>query len=80
LPPEQRRAALNAWQTAPGARDAHPREEHLLPLMVAAGAADAGSSSDGSLGVTLFDAECMGAKVAGVGFGQFSSQFASRGA
>ena len=26
------------WQALPNARDAHPREEHLLPLMVAAGA------------------------------------------
>jgi aromatic ring-opening dioxygenase catalytic subunit (LigB family) len=30
---------LIAWAQAPAARDAHPREEHLLPLMVAAGAA-----------------------------------------
>jgi aromatic ring-opening dioxygenase catalytic subunit (LigB family) len=30
---------LAAWETAPSARAAHPREEHLLPLMVAAGAA-----------------------------------------
>lgn len=37
--PEDRDAALAAWEAAPGARQAHPREEHLLPLMVAAGAA-----------------------------------------
>ena len=37
--PEARFAALNQWQMAPAARQAHPREEHLLPLMVAAGAA-----------------------------------------
>src|SRR6185437_16742539 len=30
---------LAEWQKAPSARRAHPREEHLLPLMVAAGAA-----------------------------------------
>jgi aromatic ring-opening dioxygenase catalytic subunit (LigB family) len=30
---------LEQWQQAPGARTAHPRAEHLLPLMVAAGAA-----------------------------------------
>jgi aromatic ring-opening dioxygenase catalytic subunit (LigB family) len=30
---------LTAWESAPSARAAHPREEHLLPLMVAAGAA-----------------------------------------
>jgi aromatic ring-opening dioxygenase catalytic subunit (LigB family) len=35
----QRSAALVAWQHAPAARIAHPREEHLLPLMVAVGAA-----------------------------------------
>jgi len=28
------------WQKAPAARAAHPREEHLLPLMVALGAAE----------------------------------------
>lgn len=38
--PEKRTQALESWQTAPAARDAHPREEHLLPLMVAAGAAE----------------------------------------
>ena len=35
-----RSAALVAWQSAPSARQAHPREEHLLPLMVAVGAAE----------------------------------------
>ncbi|MDE1950533.1 MAG: dioxygenase [Burkholderiales bacterium] len=38
--PEGRAAALTAWERAPGARQAHPREEHLLPLMVAVGAAE----------------------------------------
>jgi aromatic ring-opening dioxygenase catalytic subunit (LigB family) len=28
------------WETAPAARHAHPREEHLIPLMVAVGAAE----------------------------------------
>lgn len=32
---------LAHWQAAPSARLAHPREEHLLPLMVIAGAAGA---------------------------------------
>ncbi len=36
----QRTGALSAWQEAPSARDAHPREEHLIPLMVAVGAAE----------------------------------------
>ena len=41
---DARNADLTAWDRAPGARTAHPRSEHLLPLMVAAGAAgeDAG--------------------------------------
>ncbi|MEO6776953.1 MAG: class III extradiol ring-cleavage dioxygenase [Kofleriaceae bacterium] len=39
--PAERDAALAAWTQAPSARAAHPREEHLLPLMVVAGAAGA---------------------------------------
>jgi aromatic ring-opening dioxygenase catalytic subunit (LigB family) len=39
-PGETRAPALMDWQHAPAARICHPREEHLLPLMVAAGAAD----------------------------------------
>lgn len=38
-PAELRNASLVEWQKAPCAKQAHPREEHLLPLMVAAGAA-----------------------------------------
>jgi aromatic ring-opening dioxygenase catalytic subunit (LigB family) len=37
--PEEREERLRHWQEAPAARQAHPREEHLLPLMVVAGAA-----------------------------------------
>ena len=37
--PAERESALKDWEQAPAARRAHPREEHLLPLMVAAGAA-----------------------------------------
>ncbi len=36
--PEERRARIAAWEELPEARYAHPREEHLLPLMVALGA------------------------------------------
>jgi aromatic ring-opening dioxygenase catalytic subunit (LigB family) len=36
---QTRNEQLRSWQGAPLARDAHPREEHLLPLMVVAGAA-----------------------------------------
>lgn len=36
--PATRRDRLTHWENAPSARAAHPREEHLLPLMVCAGA------------------------------------------
>ena len=39
LDPQSRDARLMEWESAPSARAAHPREEHLLPLMVVAGAA-----------------------------------------
>lgn len=35
----ERRERLAAWEDAPAARLSHPQAEHLLPLMVAAGAA-----------------------------------------
>ncbi len=43
-PRAEREQRLLSWHTAPGARACHPRAEHLLPLMVVAGAAgdDAG--------------------------------------
>lgn len=36
---EERRRRLVRWENAPHARDAHPREDHLIPLMVVVGAA-----------------------------------------
>lgn len=39
--PAKRDEALQHWADAPAGRACHPREEHLLPLMVAAGAAGA---------------------------------------
>lgn len=36
----ERSQRLAQWEQAPGARMAHPREEHLLPLMVVVGAAE----------------------------------------
>jgi aromatic ring-opening dioxygenase catalytic subunit (LigB family) len=45
LPPQQRSAQLLKWDEAPAARMAHPREEHLLPLMVALGAAENDAAS-----------------------------------
>ena len=41
---EERRERLLHWAEAPAARAAHPEEDHLIPLMVAAGAA----GSDGA--------------------------------
>ncbi len=38
--PAKRDEALRHWSTAPHAHEAHPREEHLAPLFVAAGAAE----------------------------------------
>ncbi|AMM25966.1 DODA-type extradiol aromatic ring-opening family dioxygenase [Variovorax sp. PAMC 28711] len=38
--PGERAAHLVNWAAAPAARIAHPREEHLIPLMVAVGAAE----------------------------------------
>ncbi|WP_232833626.1 hypothetical protein [Paraburkholderia kururiensis] len=38
-PPDERRQRLMNWSAAPAARAAHPREDHLIPLMVAVGAA-----------------------------------------
>jgi aromatic ring-opening dioxygenase catalytic subunit (LigB family) len=42
----ERGAQLAHWEAAPHARLCHPREEHLVPLMVAAGASDAAGSKD----------------------------------
>lgn len=43
---DERAALLAQWAAAPNARHSHPREEHLLPLMVAAGASDAPGTVD----------------------------------
>ncbi|MEN9529156.1 MAG: hypothetical protein RI932_1029 [Pseudomonadota bacterium] len=40
LEPGIRRQNLLNWSVAPNARQAHPREEHLLPLLVCAGAGE----------------------------------------
>ncbi len=39
VPAAERETRLVQWSKAPFARQIHPREEHLLPLMIAAGAA-----------------------------------------
>jgi aromatic ring-opening dioxygenase catalytic subunit (LigB family) len=38
--PAERTALVTGWASAPGARQSHPREDHLIPLMVALGAAE----------------------------------------
>lgn len=38
--PDERTSRLVGWERAPCARVAHPREDHLLPLMVVVGAAE----------------------------------------
>lgn len=43
--PAEREARLLDWAAAPAARLAHPREDHLIPLMVAVGAASAEPAS-----------------------------------
>ncbi|MFV8750234.1 DODA-type extradiol aromatic ring-opening family dioxygenase [Nannocystaceae bacterium ST9] len=58
-----RDAALTDWERAPAGRRCHPREEHLLPLMVAAGAA-AGES-----GRRVFQDRVMGVQVSAFEFG-----------
>lgn len=61
--PAERSDLLAAWETAPAARAAHPREEHLLPLMVAVGAA---AQEPGSC---IFRDQVLGVAVSGYRFG-----------
>jgi aromatic ring-opening dioxygenase catalytic subunit (LigB family) len=61
--PVRRDRALAAWADAPAARAAHPTEEHLLPLMVAAGAA--GSDR----GVRTYADHILGKALSGFQFG-----------
>jgi aromatic ring-opening dioxygenase catalytic subunit (LigB family) len=62
-PRSTRETLLNRWTTAPAARACHPREEHLLPLMVVAGAAG------DDVGSVVFRDEVMGAVVSAARFG-----------
>jgi aromatic ring-opening dioxygenase catalytic subunit (LigB family) len=58
-----RNAGLIRWAGAPAARFAHPREEHLMPLMVAAGAALQ------DRGERVFSGRMMGWQISGFRFG-----------
>ena len=60
---KDREAQLANWTSAPHARFCHPREEHLLPLMVVAGAAD------GDPGKETWRGSFMGTEQAGYHFG-----------
>merc|ERR1712046_55689 len=60
---DRRIEALSKWERAPGACFCHPREEHLMPLLVLAGAA----GDDG--GVMDFHGTVMGIPVSGFRFG-----------
>jgi len=61
--PATRNAMLVDWEAAPAARLAHPREDHLLPLMVVAGAAQ------GDVGQALFVDHVMKVPMASYEFG-----------
>jgi aromatic ring-opening dioxygenase catalytic subunit (LigB family) len=61
--PKLRNEKLRHWEQAPAARASHPREEHLLPLMVAAGAAE------DSTGRHSFSDQVMNATVSAYQFG-----------
>jgi aromatic ring-opening dioxygenase catalytic subunit (LigB family) len=65
--PAVRDRRLTQWASAPGARVAHPREEHLIPLMVAAGAA----GSDPA--VLAFNGTMVGHRLSGYHFGVAAS-------
>ncbi len=61
--PAERNGRLIAWETSPGARDCHPRSEHLIPLFVAAGAAGT------DLGRVEHSQDLMGVAISGHVFG-----------
>jgi len=63
LESNERLLALANWQQAPHARDNHPREEHLLPLHVAAGA---GAKDEACI---IWSGEILGTLVSAVRFG-----------
>jgi aromatic ring-opening dioxygenase catalytic subunit (LigB family) len=61
--PGERDKRLAKWASAPKARACHPREEHLLPLMVIAGAAGK------DRGKTTYNGEAFGVRLSGYQFG-----------
>ncbi|MGA9585537.1 MAG: class III extradiol ring-cleavage dioxygenase [Terracidiphilus sp.] len=61
-PATERNTLLTNWREAPSAAYAHPREEHLIPLMVAAGAGGEAA------GKRIFSDEPMGARISAYRF------------
>ncbi|MGO8759302.1 MAG: DODA-type extradiol aromatic ring-opening family dioxygenase [Terracidiphilus sp.] len=61
-PAAERTSLLAGWRTAPFAEFSHPREEHLIPLLVAAGA---GGDAPGK---RIFSDEPMGAAISAFRF------------
>lgn len=59
--PERRDEMLGNWEHAPGARQSHPREEHLLPMMVIAGASD-------HAGQKIFECDIKGSTISAFSF------------
>ena len=63
LDEQQRNERLAQWTAAPAARIAQPREDHLIPLMVIAGAAGA------DRGTVPFNGTIVGLRISGYQFG-----------
>jgi len=63
LEADERNRRLSEWSKAPNARQAHPREEHLLPMMVIAGAAEE------DRGRVAYEGTFMGVRLSAYHFG-----------
>ena len=61
---DEREFRLKEWRSAPGALASHPRSEHLLPLMVVAGAA---GNDEGHV---VYNERLMGKMISGFQFGE----------
>jgi aromatic ring-opening dioxygenase catalytic subunit (LigB family) len=67
LDPADRDQRLARWSSAPSARLAHPREEHLMPLLVVAGAAGA------DRGTIAYNGSILGLRLSAHHFGVASA-------
>jgi aromatic ring-opening dioxygenase catalytic subunit (LigB family) len=65
---QERDERLLHWESAPRARSAHPQEDHLMPLLVAAGAAG------GDVGRVLFTEQVMKIPMTSYGFGKIAGE------